>query len=218
MHKKAYMPVRDAEFYAWALRIYKDCTANKDLWELNAEQLAQFTLLLDKAEKSYRANSDPELKNRYTSTHKQQDFAELKRFLSLFTNTLEGNTKIPDAGIESMGLRPREHHAHHPRPVPEEAPSISVVNGQHREMSVYVGIPLHGHPAEYLRNKDYYGFLLKYRLEGETEWQYVQSTRLHLTLHFNDGDEGKIATIACAWFNSRLQHGPWSGELTERIN
>ncbi|MDR2119915.1 MAG: hypothetical protein LBP64_03450 [Tannerella sp.] len=44
------------------------------------------------------------------------------------------------------------------------------------------------------------------------------STRLHMTLLFDEADEGKHVTFTAAWINPRLQHGPWSDAIKVLIN
>jgi hypothetical protein len=111
-----------------------------------------------------------------------------------------------------------EHHAHEPLPRPTFAPSIYTVAGQHFTVTVYVEIPQHGHPSSYLTQHGLHGFVLRYRKEGESEWREVHSTRLHVTLTFEEADQTKFLTLAAAWINPRLEHGPWSEEIKVLIN
>jgi hypothetical protein len=46
--------------------------------------------------------------------------------------------------------------------------------------------------------KFFYGFLFKYKIEGEPEWQQVVSTRLHHTLIFGEEEEGKYVLLQAA--------------------
>ncbi|MDR1957720.1 MAG: hypothetical protein LBQ54_01510 [Planctomycetaceae bacterium] len=89
---------------------------------------------------------------------------------------------------------------------------------QHHEVTVYVSTRLHGHPTEYLKDGKFYGFLLKYKIEGEPEWQQAVSTRLHHTLIFGEEEEGKDVLLQAAWVNPRIQNGPWSEEVRELVN
>ncbi|MDR3196242.1 MAG: hypothetical protein LBU34_00095, partial [Planctomycetaceae bacterium] len=120
--------------------------------------------------------------------------------------------------IVSMGLRPRKHVAHQPIPVPNEAPVLSAIVGQHHDVTLYVSTLQHGHPTEFLKDGKYAGFVLKYLVDGETQWQTLISTQLHYTLIFSDADEGKHIRLEAAWVNPRMQNGPWSEEVRELIN
>jgi hypothetical protein len=213
-----YMPKKDAEFIAWAKTIYRDCAENSGIWMLDPNLLNQFHELLLTATSAYESNADKELRNRATVKAKDAAFATLKLFLSTYINTLEGNTNIPDEAIESMGLRPRHPHAHQPIPVPTDAPVITAVVGQHHDVTAYASTLQHGHPTEFLKDGKYAGFVLKYLVEGETQWQTIISTRLHYTLIFTDAEEGKHIRLQGAWINPRIQNGPWSEEVRELIN
>jgi hypothetical protein len=101
------MPIKDAEFIAWAKTLHRDCTENASVWQLDQTLLNQFGDLLSAAVDAYENNVDKELRNRASVKLKDAAFAALKLFLSTYVNTLEGNTNIPDGAIESMELRPR---------------------------------------------------------------------------------------------------------------
>jgi hypothetical protein len=212
------MPVKDAEFIAWAKTIYHDCHENAEEWEIPSEVIAQFSDLVDIAEEAFQSNADKERRNKASVSAKDAAFLSLKQFLQAFINTLEGNLSVPDAAIESMGLRPRHPHAHQPIPLPTDAPVITAVVGQHHDVTTYASTLQHGHPTEFLKNGKYAGFILKYLIDGETQWQSIVSTKLHYTLIFTDAEEGKRIRIQGAWINPRIQNGPWSEEINELIN
>ena len=213
-----YMPRKDSEFIAWARTIYNDCEANMETWLIDLDQIAQFADFVDIAEDAYQQNANKELRNKASVSAKDAAFLHLKQFLQTFINTLEGNLNIPDEAITSMGLRPRRPHAHQPIPIPTEAPVLTAVVGQHHDVTNYVSTLQHGHPTEFLKNGKYAGFILKYLVDGETQWQTVISTRLHYTLIFTDAEEGKYIRLQAAWLNPRMQNGPWSEEVRELIN
>jgi hypothetical protein len=217
-NSNGYMPRKDAEFIAWTKTIYRDCSENAPTWQLDTTLLNQFNDLVVTATAAYENNADKELRNRATVKLKDAAFLALKLFLSTYINTLEGNNNIPDEAIESMGLRPRHPHAHQPIPVPTEAPVLTAIVGQHHDVTVYASTLQHGHPTAFLKDGKYAGFMLKYLMDGETQWQSIVSTRLHYTLIFTDADEGKYIRLQAAWVNPRMQNGPWSEEVRELIN
>jgi hypothetical protein len=213
-----YMPRKDGEFVAWAKTIFYDCHENAEEWEIAPEVIAQFSDLVDLADEAFQVNSDKERRNKASVSAKDAAFLNLKQFLHAFVNTLEGNLAVPDEAITAMGLRPRHPHAHQPIPVPDEAPVLTAIVGQHHDVTTYVSTLQHGHPTEFLTNGKYAGFILKYLVDGETQWQTVVSTRLHYTLIFTDAEEGKHIRLQAAWVNPRIQNGPWSEEVRELIN
>jgi hypothetical protein len=185
-------------------------------WNLENGQVIRLGELIDRAVTAWETNSNPEIANRRTSVDKKHAFEDLKHFLSLFTSTFYMNSAITDADLEAMGLRPRRRPAARPTPEPDEAPEVSVVTGHHT-VSVYVARTQHGVPVRSLNTK-YYGFILRYRIGSGNERHQQMSTRLHVTLSFESGDEGKRLYFSVAWLNARLQHGPWSDELSTLIN
>ena len=215
--KRRYMPTRDAEFIPWVKNIDAQVTANKVAWGLNDVQVAKLNQLTGSAVASWEANSNPETTNRRTAAEKKAAFSELKHFLSLFTESFYVNDAITDADIEAMGLRPRHVHVSQPKPEPTEAPEVSAVVGQHHDVTIYVSKAQYGVPVRSL-NTQYHGFTIRYRKEGESEWQQQMSSRLHTILYFESEDEGKRLYFAVAWLNGRLQHGPWSDEVSTLIN
>jgi hypothetical protein len=216
MHRAGTLEKPDAEFLAQANTVYSQCTENIPTWNLDSNRVAQLGVLVTNANVAYAANSDTATSNLTTSTNKKTAFAELKHFLSLFIDSLEGNTDVPDAALEIMGIRSRTHHVHEPIPAPTEAPTVSTVR-QHDEITVYVARAEHSHPTQSVTTEKYHGFKLRYMIEGESRYSYELSTRLHHTLHFSREDEGKRITLAAAWINPRLQEGPWSGDVSEVI-
>ena len=217
-HHKHYMPQTDSEFIVWARVIYDTCYSNLEIWKLQPTIVEQFETILEDAEAKYQINANKEARNKISVVDKNTAFAALKSFLSTFINALEGNTFIPDSEIEKTGLRPRHHASHQPVPVPTDAPVLAVLVGQHHDLDTYVSSLQHGQPTQYLKDGKYYGFVLKYRLEEETEWRTVLSTKLHYRLIFTEAEEGKHILLQAAWINSRLQNGPWSEEIRELIN
>jgi hypothetical protein len=212
------MKRKDAEFIAWAETIHRTCTENASMWNLDMMLLNQFSMLYGVAETKYHLNTNKDLQNRVTVNAKDAAFAALKSFLSAYINVLEGNLTIPDEALSDMALRPRHPGSHQPIGIPTVAPVLLVIVGQHHDVTTYVSTPQHGHPTEYLKDGKYAGFILKYLIEGETEWQTVISTQLHHLLIFTDAEEGKHITLKAAWVNPRMQNGPWSDALTEFIN
>jgi hypothetical protein len=211
-------PVKDGEFIAWASNIDAQCTTYQSQWQLPAASVQKLNLLTANAKTAYLANVNPELANHLTASNKKVAFLNLKNFLSLFVKSLVANDAVSESDLEAMGLPSRIHHFKQPDPVPTEAPTMTVVVGQHHDVTVYVSVLQHGHPSEYLSKKDYYGFVIRYRKEGETEWHEEHSTRLHITLMFDSEDAGKHLKLTSAWVNPRIQHGPWSDEDTVLIN
>jgi hypothetical protein len=197
-HSHGYIPRKDAEFIAWAKTIYQDCSEHADIWQLDMTVVNQLNDLIQTADSAYQHNTNLELRNRASTSLKGATFTALRSFLSMFINTLEGNPNVPDEAIESMGLRPRHQHSHQPIPVPTEAPMLMAVVGQHHEVTVYVSTLQHGHPTEHLKDERYTGFILKYLVDGETQWQSVVSTKLHYMLIFTDAEEGKHIRLQAA--------------------
>jgi hypothetical protein len=211
-------PRRDAEFIAWAQNLCDQCVENQIAWRLDADAVATCQTLTMNAQTAYADNANPETTNRLTTANKNAGFKALRSFLSTFIMALVSNLHVPNAALVAMGLPSREHHAHEPLPRPTFAPSIYTVAGQHFTVTVYVEIPQHGHPSSYLTQHGLHGFVLRYRKEGESEWREVHSTRLHVTLTFEEADQAKFLTLAAAWINPRLEHGPWSDEIKVLIN
>jgi hypothetical protein len=218
LHRNGYMPTKDGNFIAWAKTIYRDCAENATTWQLDQILLTQFNELLEVAESCYSSNSDKELRNRATVKAKDGAFTELKHFLAMYVNTLEGNTNITDEMIESMGLRPRHPHSHKPIPAPTEAPVLTAIVGQHHDVTLYISTLQHGHPTQHIKDGKFAGFMLKYKIDNDTQWETVIATQLHYTLFFKDEDEGKHVFLKAAWVNPRMQNGPWSEEVRELIN
>ena len=211
------MPIRDREFIPWAKNITAKVIANAVIWGLNDMQVTKLNQLMDSAAAAWEANSNPETSNRRTAAEKKAAFSALRRFLSLFTESFYINEAVTDAEIEAMGLRPRHAHATQPKPEPTEAPEVTAVVGQHHDVTVYVSKAQHGEPVRSLNTK-YYGFIIRYRKDGQEGWQQQMSSRLHATLYFEPEDEGKRLHFSVAWLNGRLQHGPWSDEISTLIN
>ena len=206
----------DGQFLAHANTVNDQCKTHAVEWKLDPERLASLNLLVTNANTAYAANSDTAARNLITSTNKKIAFGELKHFLSLFVDYLEGTLSVPDEALAVMGLRPRTHKAHEPQSRIEDAPMLKVVK-LHDEMTVYVAQTELGHPTQSTKKKKYFGFKLRWRFEDETHYRIELSTRLHFTLHFDREDETKRVIIAAAWINSRLEEGPWSEDITEVV-
>jgi hypothetical protein len=217
MIKKRYQPRKDGEFIAWAENIGQTCTENAEKWGLKADALAQLNTLTAKAAAAYTANLDHATKNWMTGVTKRTAFKDLKRLLSNYINALEANLDVPDAAIGTMGLRPRRRHAFNPLPVPDEAPLLNAV-AIHGRITLFASVPHPGHPSGSLSHKGYYDIAIRYRIEGDTDWQLYLSTRLRIDLDFDPKDQGKQVRISAAWINPRLQLGPWSNEISALIN
>jgi hypothetical protein len=185
-------------------------------WDIDPPRLAQFNTLLATAESAYKVNLDPAMKNAATAIAKRKAFAELKNFLSLLINFFEGNPNVSDDALALMQLRPRHPQAHQPLPAPTEPPVITV-RKQHGEITVYAARTEHDHPTDTVGPVHYHGFLLFYKLEDEADWHTVVSTRLHQTLYPESKDDGKRILLKAAWVNARMQHGPWSNEISEIV-
>ena len=205
----------DAQFLAQAKTINEQCHEHFE-WNIDSQRLTTFDTLLTNANNSYQLNLDKATKNAVTAANKKADFGELKHFLGPFIDYLEVNTAVPDSALQFMGLRSREHHAHHPLPRPTDPPVISV-RKLHDEITVYVAQTEHDHPTDTVAPKRYHGFILRMRYENENTYQTVLSTRLHHTLFFERADEGKRIFISAAWINPRLEAGPWCEEISEVI-
>jgi hypothetical protein len=215
MHRSSTLQKPDAECLAQANTINEQCHAHLE-WNIDPQRQSAFDTLLSNANNSYRLNLDKATKNAITAANKKVDFGELKHFLGPFIDYLEVNTNVPDAALQFMGLRSREHHAHQPLPRPTDPPVISV-RKLHDELTVYAAQPEHDQPTAGVAPKHYHGFIIRTRHEGEDTYQTVVSNRLHHTLFFERADEGKRIFISAAWVNPRLEPGPWCEEIGEII-
>jgi hypothetical protein len=206
----------DAQFIAHANTVNDQCTLHSGEWNMDAARLSTLNTLTANANHAYEANRDKATRNLITSTNKKTAFGELKHFLSLFVDYLEGNLSVPDSALETMGLRPRTHQAYQAKEKPDESPALKIVR-QHDEMTAYVSRTEAGQPTQTATLPQYYGFKLRWKFEGETSYRTEVSSRLHFTLHFDREDETKRVILAVAWMNSRLEEGPWSEDVVEVV-
>ncbi|MDR0766033.1 MAG: hypothetical protein LBF09_03730 [Odoribacteraceae bacterium] len=211
-------PTKDAEFIAWALNIYEKCVTNATEWKLSTATLQELSKYATDARTAYTTNSNKEDRSRKTAKLKKDSFVALREYLSVFIPTLTSNMNISNGELEAMSIRTRKHHAHHPLPVPPRAPAINVDSGKHHIVSIFASIPQLDGATTYLKSEKYYGICLRTRLEGQEEWHEKNYTRLHVDLLFNDADVKKELSVAIAWINPRLEHGPWSDTVTVIIN
>jgi hypothetical protein len=203
---------------AWGLNVKDKCVTNRIAWGLNSALVEELILLADNADTTYQINRNPETHNAHTAAFKKVAIEKFRKFLSAYIHILIANPLVPDTDIDAMGLPSRTRHVRLPLPVPTEAPACRIIVGQHHDVKIYAGSVGHGHPAESLRKKGYKGLVVRYRKEGETEWQEEFSTTLHVFLYFKEEDRGKLLELMAAWFNPRLQQGPMSRETTIMIN
>jgi hypothetical protein len=211
-------PRTDAEYIAWARNIDSQCTAHQTDWHLDSSQVTQLNTLFANADAAYQANLNPETSSRRTAANKKAAFVQLRKFMGLYVNVLVANTYISEEDLAAMGLPSREHHFHMPIPPPHEAPDLIAIVGQHHDVDLYASILQHGQPSEFVTKKEYHGLVVRYRKEGEEAWHEEVSTRLHITLLFDEEDRGKYVVVTAAWINPRIQHGPWSDEIRVLIN
>ncbi|MDR3140908.1 MAG: hypothetical protein LBU37_04175 [Tannerellaceae bacterium] len=216
MGQVRYHALPDGQFLAFVNTIYEQCKEHSASWGLDGARLASLYALIADASKAYQANSDRATRNHVTSVGKKRAFADLKGFLSIFINYLEGQETVPDAALALMSLRPRVRPGRRPLPVPTEAPLVSTAYRKD-ELVVYVARSEHGQPTQGVQLKPYHGFKLHWKFEEEVEWRLELSTRLRLTLYFNMKDEGRRIVLTAAWMNPRLQEGPWSDPITKVI-
>jgi hypothetical protein len=207
----------DADVLAHANSINNQCHQHDTAWGIDEARLAAFNTAVFNGNTTYAANNDKSTKNAITVANKNAALGELKHVMGTFIDYLEINTQVPDAALEAMGLRPRQHHAHQPLPRPTEL-LVLTTKKQHDEITVYAARPEHDHPTASVGPVHYHGFALRYKIEGEGEVEKtVISTRLHHTLFFERTDESKRVTLSAAWVNPRLETGPWSDEISEII-
>ncbi|MDR3350342.1 MAG: hypothetical protein LBN98_01675 [Prevotellaceae bacterium] len=202
----------DAEFLSWAATINTSCHEHPE-WGIDISRVYNFDYLLSNAKSTYEANSNRATRNSTTAQYKNAAFGELKHFLGLFINTLEGDTNVPDAALAFMGLRPRTHKGYQPLDVPKETPGMKLER-VHDELTVYVSQPAKDHQKETVAPIRYHGFALRYKKEDDPAYQTIISTRLHHTLFFSQEDEKKRIFLSAAWVNPRLQTGPWCEEVS----
>jgi hypothetical protein len=212
-------PRTDAAYIAWARNIDSQCTAHQTDWHPDSGQVMQLNTLFANADAAYPANLNPETSSRRTAANKRIAFVQLRRFFGLYVNVLVANTHISEEELAGMGLPSREHHFHMPIPPPHEMPDLVAIVGQHHDVDLYASLPQHGHPSEHVTKTEYHGLVVRYRKEdGRDVWHEEISTRLHITLLFDEEDRGKYVTVTAAWINPRIQHGPWSDEIRVLIN
>jgi hypothetical protein len=209
MAQRSTLKLPDKEFVAFANDFYTQVDDHQVSWLLNADRVKKLETLTRLATNAYNANLSPSTRNHLTSVEKKQTFAELKHFLSLFIDALEGNEEVTDENLADMHLRPRVQPVHKPLPVPTETPLLQT-SQQHDEITVYVTRSEQGQPAKGVQLKPYHGFKLRWKFEDEEEWHTELTTRLHQTLFFEAADERRKVSIAAAWINPRLKEGPWT--------
>ncbi|MDR0728767.1 MAG: hypothetical protein LBF19_01405 [Prevotellaceae bacterium] len=211
-------PTKDEEFIFWALNLTARCTERQEEWGLNPASVQKLNELMRTAEEAYRNNLSPETRNHISVTFKKDGIAALRSFLSAFIPTLRSNEAIDESGLAALALPSRQRHNRQPLPPPAEEPQMQVTAIPGYGVRVSVRRPQHGHATASRTRKAYHGFVVRYRKEGSEEWHSEYSTRLHANLAFSDEDSGKRLALMAAWINPRLQHGPWSSEITVLIN
>jgi hypothetical protein len=212
----SYLKKPDSQFLVFATTINKVCHTNATEYGLDAKGLFNFDTLLATAKSAYEANIDEITKNVTTSMAKKAAFAELKHFLGMYIDALEGNPKVPDTDIALMGLRPRHPQGHRPLPPPQVLPGLSV-RKLNDEMIFYAARPEQDQPTAGVGLPHYHGFKVRWKYDGTEDWHEIVSTRLHATLYFDHEDEGKRIIFKAAWVNPRLQEGPWTKEMNEIV-
>ncbi|MDR3140919.1 MAG: hypothetical protein LBU37_04230 [Tannerellaceae bacterium] len=212
MNRRSTLKQSDKEFIAFANDFYTQVNDHQINWKLDAERVKKLEMHTRLATNAYIANNTPSTRNHLTSVEKKLTFGELKHFLSLFIDALEGNEEVTDENLADMHLRPRTQPAHKPLPVPTEAPLLRF-SQQHDEITVYVTRSEQGQPAHGVQLKPYHGFKLRWKFEEEADWHVEISTRLHHTIFFDAKDETRRVTISAAWINPRLQEGPWAPSI-----
>jgi hypothetical protein len=209
MSQKSTLKKTDAQFIAFANDFYNQVLDHQIDWHIDENRIKELKRLTTAATNAYNDNMKPSTRNHLTSVAKKQLFGELKHFLSLFIDFLEGNEGVSDESLAEMNLRPRTHPVRQPLPVPSEVPLIETMQ-QHDEITVYVTRIEHGQPSQGVQLKPYHGFKLRWKFEDETDWHVEVSTRLHYTLFFEAADESRRVVLSAAWINPRLQEGPWT--------
>ena len=212
------LPRKDELFIAFARNLADKCIAHKTEWHLDEDTLSHLQSLTGEADAAYVSARNPETSNHHARVSKQVNFLRLRQFLAPFIKMLTTNKAVSEDALEAMGLPSRIHHRRLPLPAPAEAPKLSIHQKQHLEITVGVSVLAHDRPTASLTKRAYYGFAIRYCIEGETEWRVKYSTRLRTTISFNAEDEGKHITLMAAWINPRIQLGPWSSEITSLIN
>jgi hypothetical protein len=207
----------DEQFIALANTIYTQCLEHAEAWAIDPQQLATCASLLAAATTAYEASLKRATRTMATTAVKRSAFMALRRFLSRFIDYLEGNVAVPDTAIATMGLRPRTRTLRQPLSRPTEAPGL-VVTRLHGQLNVHAIRPSHGHLSSNVIGDRYYGFMLRYKKEGDTDFHIVVSTRMRRILQFEQADEGKRISLSAAWINPRLEPGPWSEEIMESIS
>ena len=213
------IPTKNHEYLAFVENIKDKVTKNATAWVVPKGPLEQLTNLQAQAQAAYKANSNPETKNRHSSEVLKFALAELKPFVSRFTNLLLGLPRVPDDEIAAMGLRPRRPKKREPSPAPHTMPELGMRVGERHETAAFVSTLQHGHPTQHLTDSHvHYAFILRYRFEGETDWKIKLSVSKRMYLTFADEDVGKFLHAQAAWLNRRLEMGPWSEEAVVLIN
>jgi hypothetical protein len=216
MHKQGFFDEPDATYLAHANAVNDQCMLHTKEWEIDPDRLDKVTTAVNIANAAYKANVDPSTRNAVTSAQKKAAFGELKHDLPLFVDYLESTLTVPDEALAFMHLRPRDHTKSEPKSPPDEEPVLTTVR-QHGQVTAYVSLQEHGQPTRSVKRKQYHGFKLRWRFEGETTYHIEFSTRLHYTIFFEQEDATKRVELSAAWINPRLQEGPWSDVITEVV-
>ena len=207
-------PKTDTSFLVFANNLANECVVNRAAWNLDKDGIAHLKTLTEAANAAYANARDLETSSHLAYMNKSVSFSMLRKFLGLFIRMLMTNKAISNDILLALGLPSRVYH----RPLPAGAPKLSVHQKQHLEIRVGVSVFSKSHPTASLTKKAYHGFVLRYRMQGETEWHEIYSTRLRTSLRFDNKDEGKHIILMAAWLNSRTRHGPWSNKITSLIN
>ena len=215
----SHVPRKNKEYLAFTRNIHEQIALNLTIWKVDQTLANDFFSKDDAAQAADLINSNSEFSCRHTAKIAQYTMADLKSFMGPFTNALLGNLNIPDEEIEALGLRPRHPGKHEPIPQPREDVMVGLVTGHHHDVDAYFSTLQHGQPTKHITDhRKHHGFILRYKVDGDTEWRFLISIRKHRTLVFNDADEGKYLHAQAAWLNPRLEAGPWSEEVIVLIN
>ena len=219
MHRKDYIPSKDAEFLFWVKHLFASAQGRADEWGLDSDEISNIESTIADYEIVYNRAKDPN-HGKADTTAKNEARAALKATTRQYVKEhLEYNSRISDEARLAAGLPVHDTVPTH-APQIADAPVGEVDFSKHQRHSLLVkdaslsgrAKPAHAHGFEAWR-----------KVGGDapasdSDWSYANfSSRSPLVLDYPQTDVGKTVYYRFRWVNTRNQPGPWTESISTII-
>jgi hypothetical protein len=215
-----YLPRKEAKALQWMESFAANISANPPLYMLTPADAASIQGAVDLFAAAFFLGKAPGTATRVTVLEKDQARVAAEQICRQYYSLIKLNAGISDSDKVGIGVRPL-NRGRRPINCPMTSPALNILAATPGRQTLFFRDSLSpdsgGKPFGAIHLQLFVALGEAKSASRESARFYGTFTRNPMTVKFDQGDDGRVATYFGRWASRRNQVGPWSLPVSMRV-